>query len=180
MLCEGVIALHHGSQAVGKQQPALNILVGFQWSEGEHEVEFAFLEHRHQLLHRAVMDVEFHPRIGVHELDECLRHDGAERECHPDVQFAGKHFFQVFDVVYARVCGHHRLLGVGQQFLSGLGDKHFVAVAFKERQSYLLFEMADLLREGTLRDVKAPARLREVERFGHLEKIFQLTDVHCQ
>ncbi len=131
-------------------------------------------------MHRLVLDVELHVGIGVQKGDEGFGHDVAERVGYANVQLSREHLLEVVHVVHTRLGGVHGLLGVGEQFLSGLREIHLVGVSLEEGQSYFLLQVRDLLREGALRDVELARCLREVERLGHLQEVFELSYFHCR
>lgn len=99
----------------------------------------------HQFLHGAVLDVELYMRIGVEKGDERLGHDVAEGERYADVQFACKHFLQIVHVVYTGFGRIDRILGIRSQFLARLCEVNLMRIALEERQTYLLFQMRNLL-----------------------------------
>ena len=113
--------------------------------ESQNEVEFALLQSVHQFLHGAVLDVELYMRIGVEKGDERLGHDVAEGERYADVQFACKHFLQIVHVVYTGFGRIDRVLGVRSQFLARFCEVNLMRIALEERQTYLLFQMRNLL-----------------------------------
>ena len=114
----------------------------------------------------------------MEEGDERFCHDVAEGVGDADVQFAGEHLLQVVHVVNASHGAVYGILGIGKKLLSCLGEINLVRVTFEERQAYFLLQMRNLLREGTLRDVELARCLREIERLGHLQKIFELSYFH--
>ena len=112
------------------------------------------------------------------EGDERFCHDVAEGVGDADVQFAREHLLQVVHVVNASHGAVYRILCVGQELLSRLCKINFVRISLEERQSYFLLQMRNLLREGALRDVELARCLREIERLGYLQKIFELSYFH--
>ena len=176
--CQRVVVIDDGRQAIAKNRSAVYRLVPLERLEGQHKIQFALLQSVHQFLHGTIDDVELDVGVGMDERDERLGHDVAKGERHSDVEFSSQHLTQVIHVVSTGPGRIDRLLGVGQQFFSRLREIHLVGIALKERHSYLLLQMGNLLRQGTLRDVELPRRLGEIKRFGHLEEIFQLSDFH--
>ena len=149
-----MILVHNRRQAVAEDGSTVYRLVCLDWLEGKHKVEFTLLQSIHQLLHRTVLDVQLHVRISMEEGDERFCHDVAEGVGDADVQFSGEHLLQVVHVVNACHGAVYGILGIGKKLLSCLGEINLVRVTFEERQTYFLFQMRNLLREGTLRDVE--------------------------
>ena len=54
-----------------------------------------------------------------------------------------------------------------------------MAVAHEELLRQFLLQMQNLLRERALGDKKFACCLREIERLGHAEEVFQLSYFHC-
>ena len=149
-----MVLVHDRRQTVAEDGTAVNRLVCLDWLEGKHKVELTLLQSIHQLLHRTVLDVQLHVRISMEEGDERFCHDVAEGVGDADVQFSGEHLLQVVHVVNACHGAVYGILGIGKKLLSCLGEINLVRVTFEERQAYFLFQMRNLLREGTLRDVE--------------------------
>ena len=114
----------------------------------------------------------------MEEGDERLCHDVAEGVGNADVQFTGEHLLQVVHVVNARHGAVYRILSVRQEFLSCFCKINLMRVSLEEWQSNLLLQMRNLLREGALRDVELARCLREIERLGYLQEVFQLSYFH--
>ena len=173
-----MVLVHDCRQTVAEDGTAVYRLVCLEWLEGKRQVEFTLLQAVHQLLHRTVLDVQLHVRISVEEGDERLCHDVAEGVGNADVQFAGEHLLQVVHVVNACHGAVYRILSVRQEFLSSFCKINLMRVSLEEWQSNLLLQMRNLLREGALRDVELARCLREIERLGYLQEVFQLSYFH--
>ena len=82
---------------------------------------------------------------------------------------------QVVNPIDACVGGVECVAGVGQQFLSGFRKAHVVAVACEQLRVHLLFELPYLLRQRALRYEQSLCGFGEVECFGCLYEVFQLS-----
>ena len=144
--CQRVVVIDDGCQTIAEDRPAVYRLVPLERLEGQHKVQFTLLQSVHQFLHGTIDDVELDVGIGMDKRDERLGHNVAEGECHADVEFSSQHLAQVVHVVSTSPGRIDRLLGVWQQFFSRLREIHLVGIALKERHSYLLLQMGNLLR----------------------------------
>ena len=141
-----MVIIDDGRQAIAKNRSAVYRLVPLERLEGQHKIQFALLQSVHQFLHRSIDDIELDVGVGMDERDERLGHDVAKGERHSDVEFSSQHLTQVIHVVSTGPGRIDRLLGIRQQFFSRLREIYLVGIAFKERHSYLLLQVGNLLR----------------------------------
>ena len=158
---------HDDGKMIVKQDVRLYLFDSYRWTERQHEIDRARLEHLHKLGHRFVEDIE--PYVGVFagELYEGLGEYGAERVGHAYVERARGEIGEVVDACDACVGVIHRAPRIGEEFLSGFGQAYGMGVTLKELYAELVLKLLHLLRQ---------CALRKVEQFGGFYVIFYLTE----
>ena len=116
--------------------------------------------------------------IQFHELKNGLCKQRTERERNADIQFARQHVLQVVHLLRAIVGIDDYFSGISHELFPGFGERNLVTVSLKQNGIEFILKLAYLLREGALCNEQCLCRLREIQQFGHLEKVFYLSQFH--
>ena len=173
-----MVFVDDGGEVAIEQDLAVDVWIGVRRSESKCNVEVVFQEFVDEPRHVGVHHVDFDARIHLEKIEHRLAHHAAERIRDANIQFARLHILQVVELLLALLRIVDGLDGEGQQQSSRLGEQHLTAVALKKRLLQFLFQAHNLLCNCALRHKKFFCRSRKIESFGHLDKVFELSEFH--
>ncbi len=140
--------------------------------------EFSMMASRILLCSRP-LHADCHARVLAFEVGEDLGQDvQAGAFVGGDHDFAARHAMHLGQRDQHHAALLERLFGVLLEDLAGSGDRDLAAAAIEQLGAHFFFQRADLRRDGRL-SAETPLRsAREAAELGHLEKRFQLIEVH--
>ena len=145
----------------------------------EADVDFAVHDLARNLVQAAAIDADLDVGKFLQVAAERRRQqvDGG-RLVRGNRQRAGLERLELGDLAQRLVAQVHHAPRVVGQDAAGLGQRHLVDVARKERRADFFFELLDALADRRLRAAHALGRARERAFFDDGEEVFELQEIH--
>lgn len=150
---------HYGRQGILEQDVRLDSRQRGARLERKHKIHLVFGKKLHQLVHLLIEYIKLYARIHLHERDDRLGENRAERVGHTYIERAGKQFLKVVDTVYADFGVVESAQRIRQQQLAGLCEANGVTAAQKQHHAEFILKLPYLLRQRALRYIESLGRI---------------------